>query len=129
MIRRSAALSVLILLVASCGPRAVGTPRDRNFITTEELRASGRADAYAAVEALRPLWLRSPGPSSIALGRQSVQVYLDGSLMGELGQLRQIPTHSVSSMRFIDGPDATQRWGLNHGMGAIVVATRGVARN
>ena len=74
-------------LDASCGPRAVGTPRDRNFITTEELRASGRADAYAAVEALRPLWLRSPGPSSIALGRQSVQVYLDGSLMGELGQL------------------------------------------
>lgn len=128
MIHRSAALSMLVLLVAACGPRTAATSRDRNFISTEELRGSGRPDAYAAVEALRPLWLRSPGPTSITLGRQSVQVYLDGSLMGALDQLRQIPTHTVSSMRFIDGPDATQRWGLNHGLGAIVVATRGVAR-
>jgi hypothetical protein len=129
MIRpRSTLLAALLVLVA-CGPRTSGPRGDRNFITTEELRASGRPDAYAAVETLRPLWLRTRGPTSITQGQQSVQVYLDGSLMGDLDQLRRIPSHSVSSMRFLDGPEATQRWGLNHGLGAIVVATRGEARD
>jgi hypothetical protein len=125
---RSTLLAALLLLVA-CGPRTVGPRGDRNFISMEEVQASGRADAYAAVESLRPLWLRSRGPTSITQGQQSVQVYLDNTLMGGLDQLRLIPAHNIASMRYFDGPEATQRWGLNHGLGAIVVSTRGEARD
>lgn len=128
MISRRAALLAFLSVLAACDPRTVGPRVDPDFISTEELRASGQAEAFAAVQSLRPLWLRSRGPTSITQGQQSVKVYLDGVLMGGPEQLRQIPTHTASSMRFVDGRDATQRWGLDHGMGAIVVATRGVAR-
>ena len=123
------ALATTLLLAAACGPRSAAPRGDRNFISTEELRASTQPNLYTAVESLRPLWLRSRGPTSITQGQQTVRVYLDGTLMGGPEQLRQIPTQSVSSLRFVDGPQATQRWGLDHGMGAIVIATRGEARS
>jgi hypothetical protein len=53
-----------------------------------------------------------------------VKVYLDGSLMGGLDQLKAISVRSIASIRFLDGLEASNRWGLNHGMGAIVVSTR-----
>jgi len=56
--------------------------------------------------------------------QESIKVYLDGSLMGGPEQLRQIQVRSISSIRFLDGLEATNRWGLDHGLGAIVVSTR-----
>jgi hypothetical protein len=86
--------------------------------------ASGHADALSLVQSLRPLWLRVRGASSPA-GRETVKVYLDGSLLGSAEALRQISTHSIGSLRFMDGLEATQRYGLDHGAGAIVVSTQG----
>jgi hypothetical protein len=80
-------------------------------------------DAFTAVQTLRPHWLSNRGPSSF---RQNVtvKVYLDGNLMGGPDYLRQISIHSISSIRHMDGLEATQRYGLDHGQGAILVVTR-----
>lgn len=51
-------------------------------------------------------------------------MYLDDSLLGGPDYLKQIAVSSISSIRFVDGLDASNRWGLDHGMGAIVVLTR-----
>jgi hypothetical protein len=75
------------------------------------------------VQSLRPRWLRISSPTTLT-GRETIKVYLDGSLLGGPEQLQQITTSSISSIRFLDANEATQRWGLDHGQGAIVVSTR-----
>lgn len=123
-------LAMLCVLAGACGARsnAGGTRGDSSLITTAEVDGSGHQDAFTLVQALRPHWLRVRGTSSIAV-REIVQVYLDGSLLGGPEYLRQVSTHSISSLRYMDGLEATQRWGLDHGAGAIVVSTRGRSNN
>lgn len=115
-----------VLLVAACA----AVPAERresgaahNFIATAELQASGITDAFGVVQTLRPHWLRPRGATTLT-GRESIKVYLDGLLLGGPEQLHQITTRSIASIRFLDANEATQRWGLDHGQGAIVVSTR-----
>jgi hypothetical protein len=96
------------------------------MISTGEMAASGFTDAFSLVQSLRPQWLRVRGTSSLATS-EYVRVYLDGSLLGGTDHLRQITTSSISTLQYLDGLQATQRWGLDHGGGAIVVSTHGRA--
>lgn len=123
--RLTAAVAMLSVATAGCSTRSEsGTTRSSaKTITTAEMQASGHQDAYSLVQSLRPQWLRVRGTSSFNL-TETVQVYLDGSRLGGPDHLRQISTHSISSLRYLDGLEATQRWGLDHGAGAIVVSTR-----
>ena len=122
-LRRAAA--ALLILGAACSastnPRPSG--RSASLISTEELQASAYANAFEVVQALRPQWLRTRGVTSTG-SEEYVRVYLDDSLLGAPEQLKGINSRSIASMRFVDGVTATQRWGLNHGQGAIVVSTR-----
>lgn len=117
-----AALPVIVVACSS-GPRQRSTARQQRVITMEEINAVRYSTAFEVVEALRPQWLRTRGTTSFR-ARESVKVYLDDSLLGEPPQLRQIMARSISSIRFLDGNEATTRWGLDHGHGAIVVLTR-----
>lgn len=116
----------IVLLIAACAS-APGTRRNgaggHHLITTAELQAAGMTSAFTAVQTLRPHWLRPRGTTTFT-GRESIKVYLDGLLLGGAEQLQQITTSSISSIRFLDANEATQRWGLDHGHGAIVVSTR-----
>lgn len=116
----------ILLLLAACsaapGQRR-SSPVDLNLITTEEMQATRYSSAFQVVQSLRPQWLRLRGPTSFS-ARESIKVYLDGSLLGGPEQLQQITTKSISSIRFLDSNEATLRWGLDHGQGAIVVSTR-----
>jgi hypothetical protein len=107
---------------AGTGTRGGAVP-DPKVLTADEMEASGYSDAFSVVQALRPQWLWTRGTSTINQ-TESVKVYLDGSLMGGPDYLRQIPVRSISSIRHLDGLEATNRWGLDHGLGAIVVSTR-----
>ena len=114
---------LFLLMLAGCSPKQAGQPSNRNVLTSEEIQRSGYTDGFMAVQSLRPQWLQIRGRTS--RNPETVKVYLDGSLLGSADQLRQIMTRSISSMRYYDGLEATQRWGLDHGQGAIVVSTRG----
>ena len=123
------AIAILALLGAGCnastGPRA---PRANvNVITAEEIAGAHLSDAYSLVQNLRPNWLRVRGTSTLSVP-EVVRVYLDGSLLGGTDYLRQIATHSIHSLQYLSGVDATQRFGLDHGAGAILVSTRGTSR-
>lgn len=122
---RACALVALVVLGSSCASRSgAPAPRiDRNTISEAEILAAGSSDAYAIVQSLRPQWLQIRGPSTITL-TESVKVYLDGSLLGGPDYLRQINALTISSIRYLDALEATQRWGLDHGHGAIVVISR-----
>lgn len=118
--------AVIVLVAAACSAASQNNrsaPADRSVLTAEQIRGTSHSDAYSLVTALRPNWLRTRGSPSGSQGGLSVRVYLDGSLMGGPDHLRQITTRSISSIRYLDGNEATQRWGMNHGLGAIVVTT------
>jgi hypothetical protein len=117
-------IAMLLATAAGCSssPRNGAQPNPR-LLTAEEMLQSGYSDAFSVVQSLRPQWLRVRGVTSIA-NPEAVRVYLDGSLMGGLDHLRSISIRSISSIRYLDGLEATNRWGLDHGMGAIVVTTR-----
>jgi hypothetical protein len=53
-----------------------------------------------------------------------VLVYLDDVRLGGLDALRSQPISGIDSIRFLDAPTASARFGLNHPHGAIQIAPR-----
>jgi hypothetical protein len=125
LIRSTLAL-FLISLVAACATSSggAGSRSNTSVLTAEEIQAAGFNDAFSAVQSMRPQWLRVRGSGSMS-SREQVQVYLDGSRLGGTDQLRSIATSSINRIQYYDGLEASQRYGLGHGAGAIVVTTRG----
>jgi hypothetical protein len=124
---RIPALLALALLAAGCssaGARYSARPqRDADLISTEELRAAtSYSDAYAIVRVLRPHWLRARR-TSLTQDAEVAQVYVDGVRLGVVDVLRDIPLNTVSFIEYLDGISATQRFGTDHGGGAILVTT------
>jgi hypothetical protein len=115
------------LLVVGCATGSSGAVpgRDRELISQEEIEGITATTAYEIVERLRPSWLRTRGPSSIRSAGASLYpiVYVDEVHSGSLETLYRISGHIVREIRFINGRDATTKWGLDHGAGVIMVLT------
>ena len=124
---RYRSLVVVLLVVAAACPHS-GTTRQRrdpNLITQDEIERVTAANAYDAVQMLRPSFLRTRGVTSAVTGMPEMAiVYLDGMKMGDVGQLQRIPTVGIVSIRYINAIDANQRYGRGHEGGAILVDTR-----
>lgn len=114
----------LALLACASGQGSDGPSRNRNVITLEEIEAQPTSTAYELVQRIRPNWLRVRGPNSIRSSNPSLPlVYIDGVRSGDLDALYRVSTQIVREIRFINGRDATTRWGLDHGGGVIMVHT------
>lgn len=125
---RWTAIICLAMVQACTGPTGRRQPApDLTRLSTAELEASPYPNVFEVVQAMRPNWLRLKGATSFR-DVEYIRVYLDGSLLGAPDQLRNITTRSIASIRYFDGVTATQRWGLDHGQGAIVVSTRQEAK-
>jgi hypothetical protein len=94
--------------------------RDPNRITAEELAEANQTDLFSVVQALRPRWMQVRGRASMALS-EVVRVYVDGVPAGSPAALRSVQTRSVRSVRYLNGSVASQRYGTDHGAGAILV--------
>jgi hypothetical protein len=95
----------------------------RDRITADELAGLDVQNALQAVQRLRPSFLQSRGgaSSSMSQGPQDVVVYVDQTRMGGPNTLADIPISEVKEIQWLNGNDATQRFGTNHGSGAIIV--------
>jgi hypothetical protein len=127
-------------LLGIAGSQAIGTTeapvflpeplesfaRERRAISEEEIRESRAADAYALVSRLRPEWLATRGAQSFL--ESALVVYLDDVRLGGIQQMRQVPTESLTGARFLDARAATQRYGMGHPHGAIVLSSTVPAR-
>jgi hypothetical protein len=49
---------------------------------------------------------------------------IDGSIRGELDELRSLNTDSIESMQFLSATDATTKYGTGYFGGVIEVTTR-----
>jgi hypothetical protein len=77
------------------------------------------------VQQYRPSWLQTRGPLSFQNPNAgAVIVYVNNIRWGDVNRLREIAAEDVIQMRFLSGPDATMRYGSNHGGGVIEVQTR-----
>jgi hypothetical protein len=114
----------LALLACASGPSSGGTSRNRDVITLEEIEAQPISTAYDLTQRVRPTWFRNRGPSSIRGGSPSLPVvYVDEVWSGGLESLRRVSTQIIREIRYINGRDATTKWGLDHGGGVIMVLT------
>lgn len=122
------ALFALTLGVAGCasggggsgsGGEATGGRRSSNRITAEELATVAELDLHAAVNRLRPAWLRAGSRGTLPV------VILDGSPQsGGVDVMGSIRAGDVANLEFMSASDATTRYGTGYTAGAIVITTR-----
>jgi hypothetical protein len=108
-------------------PLAAGVPGatgrgSPNVLTGDELRETRAANLWDALRQLRPQWLRARASSSLISGQGGEPVvYVHNVLHGPLRTLQQMNIDQVRRVEFIDGRDATTRFGTGHGGGVIMV--------
>jgi len=113
----------LTLAVSGCasggGAGTGGSPRGTSTkIVQEELTNLNQLSALAAIQRLRPNWLRTRTGAP-------PQVHVDGNFqMGGIETLRTIPIAEIQEMEYLNAADATTRFGTNYVSGAILVTTK-----
>jgi hypothetical protein len=108
--------------------RSGGGAHNMNLIDRDEIERSTALDAYALVQESRPTWLHSRGTVSLRdPGAGEVQVYLDGTALGDVNRLREIQRSEIRELHFYDAAQAQLRYGTGHAGGVIDVATGAVA--
>lgn len=118
---------LLLLLGAACGrPGELRSLQPDNTLLQEDLERLDVANAYQAVERLRPDWLRGRGPPSPRNPQASLPtIYVAGvRQQAGLEALRQVRLGDVREIQYLNSADATTRYGTGHVGGAILVTLR-----
>jgi hypothetical protein len=126
MLKARLGLLLLVVSVVGCAGGTTQRAGRSDLIVEEQLRSRGFASVYEAVETLRSNWLRPRGQDTLIGTASEVQVYMDNVRMGGVGTLRQISPSTVTFIQWYNANDATARWGIGHGAGAIYVSTRAI---
>jgi hypothetical protein len=121
----------LTVAMASCASTGTGTRSTSGALTAEDLDNLGPGvSAYEAIERLRPVWLRDRGvnsPSAAYMDDTLPRVHVDTTPY-DLEALRSFRTSDIQTIAFMDGRDATTRYGTGYVNGLILVTTRTGAR-
>jgi hypothetical protein len=145
MLRQAPLILSIVVALSGCASATAGgtssagqtTRRDTNVITAEELASSPESDLYGAVKRLRPSFFETRGTTSLGVGTvpEKIQVYVDGTRATisdgssdpasvAIATLSQLRPNEVKEVRRLSASEATQRYGTNHTMGAIVVTRK-----
>jgi hypothetical protein len=117
-------LSVVLLLAACASSGSTkSAPIDRNRITSEEISASAVTNALELVRQLRPRWLSERGKNSFRT-QNPVILYVDENRVGTVARLAEFSLNDISELHYLDAIAATQRFGIGHQSGAILVYLR-----
>ncbi len=125
---------LVVLLTLACATGGASTDsastgssgrQSRDIITAEELSGSDARNVYDAIRQLRPSFLQPHRTAATSGNAIIAKVYIDDTPLGEgLEVLRQMRPEDVVEIRFLNGPDATQRFGTGNAAGAILVKTK-----
>lgn len=122
--------ALVILTLAGCagGPApATGAAYDPSLITREEIQTHQFTTAYDAVKGLRGTWLNVHGTESIRYSL-AIQLYVDNVHIGDVSALPSVPAMDIQYIRFFRGQEASARWGVDHGAGAVFISTKVMRR-
>jgi|SRR6185369_6390468 len=120
---RRLGLPLLLFCGACASSQATARHRvDMSVLTQDDLVDHQYESVLEAVQTLRSNWLNERGPDSFA-SPSHIWVYIDNTKVGDIQSLAAISTRYVSSIRKVNGIDATARWGIGHSAGVISVMT------
>ena len=143
----AAAIALGTTACASSAPKqseaaaTTGAPKpSATFITAEEIERVHVQNGYEAVQKLRPALLRqrqvasangqggvskdAPPITGTNVSAGNVVVYVDGTRIGDIDQLRQISASSIATMRYYSASEAQMKWGSGHPGGVIEVISK-----
>lgn len=114
-------LSVSVAAAACVTSSAVrpSTAQPLHVLTAAELSLTGARDALRAIETARPSWL-APGGGPLAAADR-VQVYIEGTRYNDVSDLQRVSVAAIREIQYLEGREATARYGSGHSGGAIVV--------
>lgn len=112
--------------LSACSARQGGRPiSSRNILTATEIERTNASTALDAVQTLRPYFLTTRGSQSIQdPNPPRAVVYLDGMRLGPPNTLAMINASSVVTIEYLSAIEASSRFGMGHGGGAILVTTK-----
>ena len=106
---------------ASQGGSGGSQPGRRDVITRVEIDSMTAQTAYEVVSRRRPDFLTRRTQGNIVV--VYAWVYVDGRLAGNVNMLHDMPAELVAEIRFVNGDQATMRYGGDHVAGAIEIKT------
>ena len=118
---RLASVLLLAIVAGACSTAGSGSGeprRNRNHLTAEELVAVDGFTAWEAVQRLRPMWMRPRGTGHYP------SLFVDESPYGDMEGLHRFRVSDIEEMRYIDGTDATTRYGGQYQGGVILVTMK-----
>ena len=115
--------STAVTACASATKQTTSQPSSRNRLTREQLASANTANLYDAISKVRPEWLSSRGPTSVTNSTPtSVDVFMNGSMLGKAEFLKEIGVIDVTEVRYWDAASASARFGMGHPRGVIEVS-------
>ena len=111
---------------------------NRDKIEAEELRAVPSTNLYQFIKSKRGQWLNTrvatnyatvsgmglDGSTVSTAAEAEIVVYVDNTRYGTQESLRSLQTDDVETIEYLNGTNATQRFGTGHLHGAIVITRR-----
>jgi len=130
-LRRAFALFLMAVTTACAAAAAAPNgplPTNRSVITDAEIPTTGTESALELIRRLRPEYLRAK-PTQTYVGATSNEapppsVFLNGQQIGDVGELRQIPAPSLSSVRYYNIEEGKRKFGMQYGGGVIEIRYR-----
>ncbi|MFQ5651428.1 MAG: hypothetical protein ACE5IY_15945 [bacterium] len=101
-----------------------------NVISHEEIIAAlekrPMQNAFELIQFLRPHYLRPRSQHSVAKGVIQAEpiVYVNGVRFGRINELYNISYHQVGKVEYLKSWQATQRFGMGHEGGAILITAK-----
>ncbi len=122
LIRRFA-VAALVALCAACATHRTSGPRpSRDVLTQQEMLDGHFITVAQAISALRSNWL-NVHPNTLMGTQEDVVIYYDSNRLGGPGELGNINVRDIRYVQHLDAVTATQRYGVGHSQGAILVSS------
>jgi len=118
-----AACTIAVSVSCASATQTGSQRRSRNVLTAEDIEGQSERNLYDLLARVRPNWIRPQGAVLVS-GTSPVVVYVDNVRFGGVGVLSDIPVQEVEQVRFVDGTDATTRYGMNLDGGVIEVTKK-----
>ena len=94
-------------------------------LTQSEIATANSDNLYDIIAKLRPEWLSSRGPASVTNSTPtSVDVYMNGTMLGKAEYLRDVRIQDVTDVRYWDAGQASARFGMGHPRGVIEITRK-----
>ena len=113
--------------LGGCASGGATRPRSGSGATLsqEQLERANSDNLFDAIMKLRPEWLTSRGPTSVTDPTpNSVDIYMNGNMLGKADYLRQVRLLDVTEVKYWDAGSASARFGMGHPRGVIEITRK-----